>query len=95
MSQLLESFVGSLSYELGRFIPLRGWMQAVEALAQGRTGRSRLLDAARLFVEHPVMTASDLARRLNITPRGATKLATELADRGLLGEITHRLPARA
>jgi hypothetical protein len=94
VSQLLESLVGSLSYELGRFIPLRGWMQAVGALAQGRTGRSRLLDAARLFVEYPVMTASDMARHLGITPRGATNLATELAGQGLLGEITHRRYAR-
>ena len=94
VSELLEGLVASLSYELGRFSPLRGGMQAVEALAQGRTGRSRLLDAARLFVVHPVMTASDMARHLGITPRGATNLATELASQGLLGEITHRRYAR-
>ena len=92
--QILEGLVVSLRYDLGRLIPLRDWLELVARVGEGRTGRSRLMDAARLFAEQPVMTARDLADGLAITPRGAINLAATLADLGLLGEITHRRFAR-
>lgn len=92
--QFLEGLVGSLSLDLGRLGVLRDWLRRAREAGQGRTGRSRLSDAARIFASRPVMTARDLADQLGITPRGAINLASELAELGLVGEITHRRSAR-
>jgi hypothetical protein len=92
--EILEGTAGSLRLELGRLIPLREWLHRAREAGQGRTGRSRLADAARAFIDRPVMRATDLADHLGITPRGATNLAVALEDQGLLGEVTHRRAAR-
>lgn len=92
--EILEGMEGSLRLELGRLFPLRKWLRRTREVGHGRTGRSRLADATRAFIERPVMRASDLADYLGITPRGAVNLTTGLADQGLLGEITHRSAAR-
>ena len=92
--EILEGMEGSLRLELGRLIPLREWLRQAREAGQGHTGRSRLADAARAFIERPVMRATDLADHLSITPRGATNLAAALTDQGLLGEVTHRRAAR-
>lgn len=92
--EILEGMEGSLRLELGRLYPLREWLRRAREVGQGRTGRSRLADAAQAFLERPVMRATDLADHLSITPRGAVNLVTDLAEQGLLGEITHRRAAR-
>ena len=54
------------------------------------TARSKMPAAIELLLREPVMTAADLARRLDITPQASLALLRQLVDGGLVREATGR-----
>ncbi len=62
---------------------------------QKRRSNSKLPRLVDLMLTINVLTASQVARLLGISPRGATDLLKELADLDLVVEVTHRSNWRA
>jgi len=61
----------------------------------GRTARSRLSATLDAVLRVPLVTARDLARTLDITPQAALALLRQLAEAGLIREVTGRASWRA
>jgi hypothetical protein len=60
-----------------------------------RTARSRLPEAADAVVRVPILTARDLAGRLDVTPQAALGLLRQLVEAGVIHEATGRASWRA
>ena len=61
----------------------------------GRTARSRLPEALQAVLRAPIVTAKDLAVRLDVTPQAALGLLRQMVDAGIIREATGRASWRA
>jgi hypothetical protein len=61
----------------------------------GRTARSRLPEALQAVLRAPIVTAKDLAGRLDVTPQAALGLLRQMVDAGIIREATGRASWRA
>jgi len=67
-------------------------LRAVDARTQivSVSVRSKVPAAIDLAMRMPILTARGVARRLALTPQGATSVLSKLVDAGILTEITSR-----
>jgi len=68
---------------------------AVKIAALPGRARSRLQGAGAVAVREPLITTSQLARKLGVSPRAGLDLAARLVDAGVLREMTGRAAWRA
>lgn len=93
MGAFLECVAAAARNGLGE---LQRLQQAEEKARQlGRTSRSRLPEAIGAVLGAPIVSARDLAKTLAITPQAALGLLRQMAEAGLIREVTGRASWRA
>jgi DNA-binding MarR family transcriptional regulator len=74
---------------------LRDAAAAGAELAAKQDSRSKLPDAITQLIQEPAVSASTLAKQLQITPQAALRILSRLVEAGIATELTGRKSFRA